>query len=59
MKLTTLEKKYIKKLMGTYYNCINAMSFQPTTKHYRKKINAKISSMEKAYEIPFRRPKFA
>lgn len=45
--------------MGTYYNCINAISFQPTTKHYRKKINAKISSMEKAYEIPFRRPKFA
>ena len=59
MKLTILEKKYIRKLMGTYYNCINAMSFQPTTKYYRKKINAKIASMEKTYKIPFRRPKFA
>lgn len=58
MKLTISERKHIKKLMGTYYNCINAMSFQPTTKRHRKKIDAKITSMEKAYEIPFRRPKF-
>ena len=45
-------RKQIKKLFGIYKNCINAMSFDKNTKHYRNMIKNRIYEISKNTEVP-------
>ena len=46
------ERKQIKKLFGIYKNCINTMSFDKNTKHYRNMIKNRIYEISKNTKIP-------
>lgn len=46
--MTKSERKYIKRVIGSYNQCINSMSVNPNTEHIRLRLNKKILELRRS-----------